>query len=91
MTIKEINKVVFTNENGLFVVNNLTAKEFSPLDFICEPSTQSMIKKIEVLENNYEEKRKIALKFGNKYKKLSLATYLGLGLISIIFIDIYIK
>ena len=48
--------------------DNLTAKEFSPLDFICEPSTQSMIKKIEVLENNYEEKRKIALKFGNKYK-----------------------
>ncbi|WP_077286224.1 PAQR family membrane homeostasis protein TrhA [Cognaticolwellia aestuarii] len=27
------------------------------------------------------------VKFGNKYKKLSLATYLGLGLISIIFID----
>ena len=27
------------------------------------------------------------VKFGNKYKKLSLATYLGLGLLSIIFID----
>jgi|TARA_R110000796_G_scaffold70944_6_gene161015 hemolysin III len=27
------------------------------------------------------------IKFGNKYKKLSLATYLGLGLISLIFID----
>ena len=27
--IKEINKVVFTNENGLFVVNNLMAKEYS--------------------------------------------------------------
>ena len=48
--------------------DNLTAKEFSPLDFICEPNAISMVKKIEELEKDYEKKRKIALNFGEKYK-----------------------
>ena len=48
--------------------DNLTAKEFSPSEFICEPNVQSLINKIEKLENEYEEKRKIALKMGEKYK-----------------------
>ena len=48
--------------------DNLTAKEFSPPDFICEPEAQSIVNKIEELEKNYTEKRKIALEFGEKYK-----------------------
>ena len=50
--------------------DNLTAKEFSPEEFICEPNPQAIIKKIEYLNNNYEEKRKIALEYGKKYKIL---------------------
>ena len=48
--------------------DNLTAKEFSPLNFICEPNAQSIINKIEELDKDYEAKRKIALKLGKKYK-----------------------
>ena len=48
--------------------DNLTAKEFSPLDFICEPNAQSIVNKIEELDKEYATKRKIALEFGKKYK-----------------------
>ena len=48
--------------------DNLTAKEFSPKNFICEPNAQSIINKIEELDKDYEAKRKIALKLGKKYK-----------------------
>lgn len=48
--------------------DNLTAKEFSPPDFICEPNAQSIVNKIEELEKDYKEKRRIALKLGKKYK-----------------------
>ena len=48
--------------------DNLTAKEFSPLDFICKPNAKSIINKIEELEKNYDEKRKLALEYGKKYK-----------------------
>ena len=48
--------------------DNLTAKEFSPTDFICNPDPQSLINKIEELDKNYESKRKIAIELGKKYK-----------------------
>ena len=48
--------------------DNLTAKEFSPSEFICEPNAQSIVNKIEELDKKYESKRKIALKIGEKYK-----------------------
>ena len=48
--------------------DNLTAKEFSPPDFICEPNSQSIVNKIEELDKDYATKRKIALEFGKKYK-----------------------
>ena len=48
--------------------DNLTAKEFSPSEFICEPNAQSIVNKIEELEKKYESKRKISLKIGEKYK-----------------------
>ena len=48
--------------------DNLTAKEFSPLDFICEPNALSMIDKINKLNQEYEKKREVAIKIGEKYK-----------------------
>lgn len=48
--------------------DNLTAKEFSPLDFICEPNAKSIINKIDDLDKKYENKKNLALKFGKKYK-----------------------
>ena len=48
--------------------DNLTAKEFSPPEFICEPNTQSIVNKIEEIDKEYENRRKIALRMGEKYK-----------------------
>ena len=48
--------------------DNLTAKEFSPSEFICEPNSSSMVNKIEEIDKEYENKRKIAIKMGKKYK-----------------------
>ena len=48
--------------------DNLTAKEFSPSEFICEPNAQSIVSKIEEIDKEYENKRKIALRMGEKYK-----------------------
>ena len=48
--------------------DNLTAKEFSPPDFICKPDAQSIVNKIEELNKDYDCKRELALKFGEKYK-----------------------
>ena len=48
--------------------DNLTAKEFSPLEFICEPNSLSFINKINELDKDYDNKRKIALSNGEKYK-----------------------
>ena len=48
--------------------DNLTAKEFSPSEFICEPNAQSIVNKIEELDKEYETKREMALKLGEKYK-----------------------
>ena len=57
--------------------DNLTAKEFSPPDFICEPNPQAIVSKIEELNKKYETQRMLALKFGKKYKiqfdKISIA------------------
>ena len=48
--------------------DNLTAKEFSPTNFISEPNAKSIVNKIEELEKNYEKNQKLALKYGDKYK-----------------------
>ena len=48
--------------------DNKTAKEFLPEDFICEPDPQSMLNKIKELDEDYEAKRNLALKYGKKYK-----------------------
>ena len=57
--------------------DNETAKEFLPKDFICEPNAQSILDKIEELNKEYDVKRKLALKYGKKYKiqfdKMSIA------------------
>ena len=48
--------------------DNLTAKEFSPSEFICEPNALSIVNKIEEIDKEYDNKRKIAIKMGEKYK-----------------------
>ena len=48
--------------------DNLTAKEFSPSEFICEPNAQAIVNKIEELNKKYSSKRKLALEYGKKYK-----------------------
>ena len=48
--------------------DNLTAKEFSPPDFICEPNAEAIVKKIEELNKEYRVMRELALEFGKKYK-----------------------
>jgi len=48
--------------------DNLTAKEFSPLEFICEPNAISVANKINELDQEYEKKRELAIKIGEKYK-----------------------
>ena len=57
--------------------DNLTAKEFLPLDFICEPNPQAIVNKIEELNKEYKTKRELALDLGRKYKdkfnKISIA------------------
>ena len=49
--------------------DNETAKEFLPPDFICEPEPQSILEHIESLDKEYSDKRKLAFKFGKKYKE----------------------
>ena len=57
--------------------DNETAKEFLPPDFICEPEPQLILEHIERLDKEYSVKRKLAFKFGKKYKekfnKISIA------------------
>ena len=48
--------------------DNLTAKEFSPAEFICEPNAKSIISKIEKLDKEYENNREKAIQVGKKYK-----------------------
>jgi len=49
--------------------DNETAKEFIPKDFLCTPDPDSIVSKIKFLDKNYDEKRKLALEFGSKYKE----------------------
>jgi len=57
--------------------DNLTSKEFSPPDFICEPNAQSIVNKIAELNKENNIKRELDLEFEKKYKiqfdKISIA------------------
>ena len=48
--------------------DNETAKEFLPTNFICEPNAESIVNKIEELNNKYDASIKLALEYGEKYK-----------------------
>ena len=48
--------------------DNLTAKEFSPKDFICDPSADSIKNKIEEINKDYQKYKDLALQYGKKYK-----------------------
>ena len=49
--------------------DNLTAKEFSPSDFICEPNADSIVKYIEKTNKEYAVKKELALKLGKKFRQ----------------------
>lgn len=49
--------------------DNPTAHEFIPPCMICEPDSKSMIIKIKEMNDNYESFKKIALEYGETYKK----------------------
>jgi len=57
--------------------DNETALEFLPRDFICDPTSQAIVNKIEELNKEYKIKRELAFEFGKKYKdkfnKISIA------------------
>ena len=48
--------------------DNLTAKEFAPEEFICDPNPLSILEKIELINKDYNSFRELALKYGEKYK-----------------------
>lgn len=48
--------------------DNLTAKEFAPSEFICEPNPEKIKEKIYEIDKNYDSFRKLALNYGQKYK-----------------------
>ena len=63
--------------------DNETAKEFLPSDFICEPDSESIIKKIEDLNKDYKSKKNLALKYGNKYKDQFNKTNIAKNILSV--------
>ena len=61
-------------------VDEKLTKEITQLggtDFICKPDSQSIVKKINDLDKDYDSKRMLALDYGKKYKiqfdKISIA------------------
>jgi len=52
----------------LMCSDNLTAKEFAPKEFFCEPDPKSIKNKIEEVEKEYKDYREMALKYGKLYK-----------------------
>ena len=64
--------------------DNETAKEFLPPDFICAPNPESILECIKKLEQEYEIKRKLALKFGTEYKEKFNKTTVAKNILNII-------
>jgi len=64
--------------------DNETAKEFLPLDFICDPNPESILECIKKLKREYEIKRKLAFKFGEEYKKKFNKTTIAKNILNII-------
>ena len=48
--------------------DNLTAKEFSPKNFICEPKPQCIVDKINEINKEYKINRNLSLEYGKRYK-----------------------
>ena len=64
--------------------DNETAKEFLPLDFMCEPKADSILKHIEKLDSNYKIKQEMALKLGKEYKEKFNKTRIAKNILSIL-------
>ena len=64
--------------------DNETAKEFLPVEFMCDPNTDSILKHIEKLDDNYKIKQEMALKLGKKYKEKFNKTRIAKNILSIL-------
>ena len=65
-------------------LDNETAKEFLPSDFMCEPNADSIVMHIEKLEKNYKIKQELAFKLSEKYKEQFNKTRIAKNILSII-------
>ena len=64
--------------------DNETAKEFLPLDFMCDSNADSILKHIENLNKNYKAKQEIAFKLAGKYKEQFNKTRIAKNILSVL-------
>ena len=64
--------------------DNETAKEFLPLDFMCDSNADSILKHIENLNKNYKAKQEIAFKLAEKYKEQFNKTRIAKNILSVL-------
>ena len=64
--------------------DNETAKEFLPIDFMCEPKVDSILNYIKKLDNNYNIQQEMVLKLGEKYKEKFNKTSIARNILSIL-------
>ena len=62
--------------------DNETAKEFLPIDFMCEPKVDSILNYIKKLDSNYKIKQEMILKLGEKYKEQFNKTSIARNILS---------
>ena len=64
--------------------DNETAKEFLPIDFMCEPKSDSILNYIKKLDTNYKIKQEMVLKLGEKYKEQFNKTSIAKNILNIL-------
>lgn len=63
--------------------DNKAAKEFSPVEFISDPSPKSILDKMLEINNNYSKYQNLALEYGKKYQKQFHKTNIAKNIINI--------
>jgi glycosyltransferase involved in cell wall biosynthesis len=63
--------------------DNLATQEFVPSEFVCDPNPLSYLNKICQLNKDYEYYQKIALEYGDKYKKQFSGKSIASNIISV--------
>ena len=64
--------------------DNETAKEFLPIDFMCEPKVDSILNYVKKLDSNYKIKQEMAFKLGKKYKEQFNKTSIARNILSVL-------